>query len=98
LVCGLEAPAHKKTGAQGAGFFKPERRITSSRLSFLPQVLQERLGLQALPQQQVLRGRLVRDQRLVLVQQRVLVQVLLLSCHRQQVPKRAARRRGFAWS
>jgi len=50
------------------------------------------------PQPQVLRALQVLDQRLVPAQQRVLVQALLLSCHRQQVPKRLMRRRGFAWS
>jgi hypothetical protein len=58
------------------------RRITSSLLSSLQQVL---LGQQALRPQQVLQV-LAQEP----VQQQVLVQAqeLLLSCHRQQVPKR----------
>ena len=82
---GLKPPVDKKTGAQGAGFFNHRRRITSFRLSFLQR---ERLGLQVRPQQQVQRALQVLDQRLVPAQQRVLVLALLLSCHRQQVPKR----------
>jgi len=84
-VRGLKPPVDKKTGAQGAGFSNQLKRITSFRLSFLQQ---ERLGLRVRPQQQVLRALQVLDQRPVPAQQRVLVQALLLSCHRQQVPKR----------
>jgi hypothetical protein len=72
-----------------------ERRITSFRLSFLQQVLLERLGLQVRPPLLVQRALQVRLQRLVLLAQ---AQAPLLSCHRQQVPKRSGRRRGFAWS
>jgi hypothetical protein len=72
-----------------------ERRITSFRLSFLQQVLLERLGLQVRPPLLVQRALQVRLQRLVLLAQ---AQGPLLSCHRQQVPRRSGRRRGFAWS
>jgi hypothetical protein len=68
-----------------------EKRITSFLLSFLQQQV-----LQVLRQQQVLPVR-ARPQGL---QERLVLQAqaLLLFCHRQQVPKRSGRRRGFAWS
>jgi hypothetical protein len=76
-----------------------ERRITSFLLSFLQQqVLQVLRVLQVQRQRQVLpvRARLRGLQERLVLQ--ALAQAVLLSCHRQQVPKRSGRRRGFAWS
>jgi len=90
-VCCLRIQA-KKTGAQSAGFSVQEEGITSFLLSSLQQrVLQ---GRQALRQQQVPPVRAQQQQ----VLQEPLVLAALLSCRRQQVPKRSGRRRGFAWS
>jgi len=76
------APGKKKPALKAPAFLNEVRRITSSLLSSLQQVL---LGQQALRPQQVLQ---VLAQEPVQQQELVRAQELLLSCHRQQVPKR----------
>jgi hypothetical protein len=78
-------------------FQKERRRITSSLLSFLQQVLQEQ---QALRQQAWQHRELepVRAQERVKQQEPAQERGLLLFCHRQRGRGRAGRRRGFAWS
>jgi hypothetical protein len=73
-----------------------ERRITSFLLSFLQQQVLQVLQVQRQRQVLPVRARPQGLQERLALQ--ALAQAVLLSCHRQQVPKRSGRRRGFAWS